>query len=59
MYSIILISAAAAKDGVEVVAVSASEVKNSQGFGVINLASPVTGKLENLRTIVDAHAFTL
>ncbi|BFY98923.1 hypothetical protein BsWGS_01963 [Bradybaena similaris] len=50
---------AAAKDGAEVVAVSASEVKNSQGFGVINLASPVTGKLENLRTIVDAHAYTL
>lgn len=55
-----LLSAAATKDGVKVVAVSATEVKESQGFGIINLTSPVTSKLSSLGEIVgSAYACTL
>lgn len=56
----VLISAAVAKDGVEVAAVSVSEVRNSQGFGVINSNSPVSGNLKNLNQITDsAYACSL
>uniref|UniRef100_A0A0B7AF15 D-3-phosphoglycerate dehydrogenase n=1 Tax=Arion vulgaris TaxID=1028688 RepID=A0A0B7AF15_9EUPU len=56
--SLVDILAAAAKDDVDVVAVSATDFSNSFGFGVIHGSSPVTSKLENLNDAINvAFAF--
>ncbi|XP_035827882.1 D-3-phosphoglycerate dehydrogenase isoform X2 [Aplysia californica] len=46
------IISAAAKDGAQVRAVSTSELKNSQAFGVLSLNAPVSPGLTNLNSVV-------
>lgn len=54
------IIAAATKDGASVQAVSTSEFKNNQGYGILNLSSPFTGSLVNLEAVVNkAYSVTL
>ncbi|XP_059151204.1 D-3-phosphoglycerate dehydrogenase-like isoform X2 [Physella acuta] len=51
---------AAEKDEVEVAAISASEIKNGQGFGIINLGSPVKNNIEHLeKKLNDVYLCTL
>ncbi|CAL1535404.1 unnamed protein product [Lymnaea stagnalis] len=45
---------AAGKDEIEVSAVSASEVKNGQGFGIISLEYPAVKSLTNLQQVVSS-----
>ncbi|KAK0051289.1 D-3-phosphoglycerate dehydrogenase-like isoform X1 [Biomphalaria pfeifferi] len=48
------IISAAEKDGLKVSAISASEVKHGQGFGIINLELPVTQGLNHLNQTVNS-----